>query len=192
MVKVTGSAIEFSATNKQTSVYPAVGTILLWGGAANLTNTDYLVCDGSSLQEAAYPDLYDIIGTRYNPSAPAGFFNLPNLRERIPIGANNTTNVQYNSTYTGGTDILSNNAYYPHTHAFNVNYFIMTAPPIEIERFGTGADRIGVDNFTNTNTVSNFIAPIGSGDPLIGAQNYYPQYTLVNYIIRAKYTPYLS
>jgi len=192
MVKITGSAIEFSATNKQTSVYPAVGTILLWGGDdITKLSTDYLVCDGSSISRTAYPDLFQIIGTRYNVSAPSGSFNLPNLRERIPIGANNTTSVQYNSTYTGGVNKLDQNAYYPHTHPFNVNYFAPPSPAVNIVRFGTGATRVGCDDYRTTNTDSGFISSIGTGITANSA-NYYPQYTLVNYIIRAKFTPYAS
>jgi microcystin-dependent protein len=191
MVKVTGSAIEFSATNRQTSVYPAIGTILLWGGdnAANLTNTDYLVCDGSSISRTAYPALFQIIGTRYNPSAPAGFFNLPNLRERIPIGANNTTNVQYNGTFTGGVNSLNNNAYYPHTHTFNVSYQTPPTSQQNVIRLSGDEDRTAYNDYLTTNTNSDFVSSTGS---IASAAIYYPQYTLVNYIIRAKYTPYAS
>lgn len=182
MVKITGSAIQFSATNQQTSVYPAIGTILLWGGQVNITtlSSDYLICDGSPISKTEYSDLYSIIGNKYGESGDT--FNLPNLRERIPIGANNTTSVQYNSTYTGGVDKLVD-AHYPHNHNFNVQYFTRTG---QRGAETLGGTRFTCNNYSDTNTDSNFISPNETSPSL----NYYPPYTLVNYIIRAKYTTY--
>ena len=97
MVKITDSAIEFSTT-QQTAVYPAIGTILLWGGyqSSDLINTDYLICDGTSISSTLYSDLFSIIGYRYGRSGDN--FNLPDLRERIPVGASDTANVSYINT----------------------------------------------------------------------------------------------
>lgn len=184
MVKITGSAIQFSATNQQTSVYPAIGTILLWGGQVNITtlSSDYLICDGSPISKTEYSDLYSIIGNKYGESGDT--FNLPNLRERIPIGANNTTSVQYNSTYTGGVDKLVD-AHYPHDHTFRLRYQ------------NNWNQRGAQDGGPLTTCISttpyfpsddpNFITQNGS---VPASLNYYPPYTLVNYIIRAKYTAY--
>jgi microcystin-dependent protein len=199
MVKITGSAIEFSADNQQTSVYPAIGTILLWGGykSSDLINTDYLLCDGSQLLKLGqYSDLFDIIGYRYGGSG--NNFNLPDLRERIPLGANNPTSVAYTSPtsiypspYFGGTNKLNDNRYYPHTHTFILSYFTAPLVPKQVERFGVDADRIGMDDYRNTNTNSGFISNIGDGNPT-SSEIYYPEYTLVNYIIKAKTTLYTS
>jgi microcystin-dependent protein len=187
MVKITGSAIEFSATNKQTSVYPAVGTILLWGGDdITKLSTDYLVCDGSSYSISAYPVLSAVLNFKYGGSSGSGSFNLPNLRERIPIGADASANVTYNSTYTGGVDKLVD-AHYPHIHGVNFiyrsNYDFQDAQDGGPSRCPTSV------NTYNPATDPNFITKNGTVEV---SQNYYPQYTLVNYIIRAKFTSYTS
>ena len=195
MVIITGSAIQFSATNQQTAVYPAVGTILLWGGndSNNLNGTDYLICNGSLISKTTYDVLFGIIGYRYGGSGDN--FNLPDLRERIPLGANSSANVQYNSTYTGGTNKLDNNRYYPHTHPeIQVKYFVgpPKPPPLPVLRDPDGGDgREGMEDYSVTNTDSGFISNIGDGNPA-SSDIYYPQYTLVNYIIKAKTTPYTS
>jgi microcystin-dependent protein len=198
MVKITDSAIEFSTT-QQTAVYPAIGTILLWGGykSSDLINTDYLLCDGTELLKLGqYGTLYGVVGDKYGP-ATAGYFKLPDLRERIPLGATDTANVSYvntsypDSPYFGGTNKLDNNRYYPHTHTFVLSYFQAPLVPKQVERFGVDADRIGMDDYRNINTNSGFISNIGDGNPASSAF-YYPQYTLVNYIIKAKTTLYTS
>jgi microcystin-dependent protein len=202
MVIITGSAIQFSADNQQTAIYPAIGTILLWGGDVNITSLspDYLICDGSELlKQGQYNPLYLIVGDKYGP-APSGanYFNLPNLEERIPIGANDAAAVSYTSPtsiytspYFGGTNKLDNNRYYPHTHSFNVVHYTVTVGTQEVERFGVNADRFGMDDHFDTNTNSGFISKIGDGLPT-SSENYYPPYTLVNYIIKAKTTLYTS
>jgi microcystin-dependent protein len=190
MVKITGSAIQFSATNQQTSVYPAIGTILLWGGQVNINtlSSDYLICDGSSISKTEYSDLYSIIGNKYGESGDN--FNLPNLRERIPIGANNTTSVQYNGTYTGGVNKLEPN-HYPHTHILSpFTYTITTGPRRGAETEGGDPPRVTCSSVGTTDTDAApqpFVS--STGDPA-NSLNYYPPYTLVNYIIRAKYTTY--
>lgn len=190
MVIITDSAIQFSLTNEQTAVYPAIGTILLWGGnnSNDLNGTDYLICDGSEvLKVGQYGTLYGVVGDKYGP-ATAGYFKLPDLRQRIPIGANNTTTIQYNSTYYGGVNKLVP-AHYPHQHILtNFTY---------TEAIGRrGAETVGGDlvtcnaiGTTNTNNAPPFIS--STGDPN-NSENYYPPYTLVNYIIKAKTTPYTS
>ena len=188
MVKITGSAIEFSATNQQTLVYPAVGTILLWGGDdINKLSTDYLLCDGNELLKLGqYGTLYGVVGDKYG-AAPSGinYFKLPDLRERIPIGADNTTNVTYNSIYTGGVNKLVD-AHYPHNHTFNVAwYYSSTRNGAEGDGDRQTCDSV---NYTNTTNSPQFLSPNES----TASQNYYPPYTLINYIIKAKTTLYTS
>lgn len=46
----------------------------------------WLLCDGANLAEADYPELFTAIGVTFGSSG-AGFFNLPDLCGRMPIGA---------------------------------------------------------------------------------------------------------
>jgi microcystin-dependent protein len=50
-----------------------------------------LICDGTAYDQTLYPDLFLAIGSTYNnasgqPSPAAGFFRVPDLRSRVPIG----------------------------------------------------------------------------------------------------------
>lgn len=54
-----------------------VGTII-WSAAATVPN-GYLLCNGVAIGRAAYPDLFEAIGTMYGEGDGSTTFNLPNL-----------------------------------------------------------------------------------------------------------------
>lgn len=67
----------------------ATGTIEIFGGAAADIPTDSLLCDGSFVAQATYPDLFAAIGHGWNGGVdPAdGTFKLPSLAEKFLRGA---------------------------------------------------------------------------------------------------------
>lgn len=64
-----------------------IGTVVMYAGATAPTN--WLICDGSILSTAApYDKLFAAIGNAFNPpGTAAGSFALPNLANRMPLGA---------------------------------------------------------------------------------------------------------
>jgi microcystin-dependent protein len=70
-----------------------IGAILPYAGGT--TPDGYLLCDGSEVERAKYPDLYDVVGVTFNGSAillGAGTFRLPDLRGRFALGKDNMDN----------------------------------------------------------------------------------------------------
>lgn len=61
------------------------GSIIMFGGAA--APSGYLICDGSSVLQATYPDLFSAIGTAYG-AADGTHFNVPDLRGYFVRGVN--------------------------------------------------------------------------------------------------------
>jgi len=177
MVKITKDRIEFhfDNSNNQITPYPPIGTILLWGGdiSNNIINDDYLLCNGQVVSITDYPELYNIIGSGYGTN---NSFTMPDLRKRIPRGSSNSSSEKY-----GGVDTL-NNTHYPHTHP---------SISLDITKY---TDRRGAETYgSNRVSVSSFTsADISTSEVNIKANqtgtqvNYYPQYCIVNYIIRAK------
>lgn len=53
------------------------GTIVAWGGTT--VPDGYLLCDGSLVSRAGYPDLFAVIGTAYSAGDGATLFGLPDL-----------------------------------------------------------------------------------------------------------------
>lgn len=60
------------------------GGIIMYG--ANAAPTGYLVCDGSAVSRSTYATLFGIIGTTYGAGNGSTTFNLPDMRQRFPMG----------------------------------------------------------------------------------------------------------
>lgn len=46
----------------------------------------FLLCDGSEVAKATYPELYEVIGDVFGTASDATLFCLPDLRECVPVG----------------------------------------------------------------------------------------------------------
>ena len=62
-----------------------VGAIHLYAGS--VLPRGFLWCNGTEVLEAAYPDLFDAIGYAFDATPTEGYFRLPDLRGRVPVGA---------------------------------------------------------------------------------------------------------
>lgn len=61
---------------------PPIGSMFIWPTSAAPSN--YLLCQGQSLSTTTYADLFAVLGATYGSGV--GTFNLPDLRERMPVG----------------------------------------------------------------------------------------------------------
>lgn len=80
-----------------------LGTILPYAGPN--PPDGFLFCDGSELERTRYPELYEIIGTRYNGTETLNGLNtyrIPDLRGRFALGRHNMDNNINVPTVTGG------------------------------------------------------------------------------------------
>jgi len=86
-----------------------LGTILPYAGSS--PPRGFLFCDGSEVERSKFPDLFDIIGTTYNGTAPlVGLvvnnvpttYRLPDLRGRFALGKDNMDNGLTVPVTTGG------------------------------------------------------------------------------------------
>lgn len=111
-----------------------IGSVTAYAGSS--APTGWLLCDGSTVSQTTYADLYALIGTTYGP-ASGGNFTLPDLRGRTAVGVNaggaayltslgNTIGsadsliVNHTHTLTGGvTDSQGSHTHYSFA---NVNY----------------------------------------------------------------------
>lgn len=60
------------------------GTIWMYGGGSAPSGT--LLCDGTAVSRTTYADLFTAIGTTYGSGDGSTTFNLPDLRQRFPLG----------------------------------------------------------------------------------------------------------
>ena len=64
-------------------IVPA-GTIVAFGGST--VPTGYLACADAAVSRTTYARLFAVIGTSFGVGDGSGNFNLPDLRDRVPLG----------------------------------------------------------------------------------------------------------
>lgn len=165
-----------------------VGAGMIW--YTNTAPTGWLIADGSSLNRADYPKLFAVINTTYG-SVSGTTFNIPDLRQRFPMGkaASGTGNTLAG---TGGS--------IDHTHSVPAHYHSMGAGATYLA--GTGVPKFvgaGLGSYTLGSAGNNY-RDMQSGDGTgniglvtggvngnaamtSGSQN--SPYLVVNYIIKA-------
>lgn len=65
------------------------GAMVMYGG--DEAPSGWLLCDGSAVSRGKYAKLFDAIGTAYGAGDGSTTFNLPDLRDRFPLGVNTKT-----------------------------------------------------------------------------------------------------
>jgi microcystin-dependent protein len=60
------------------------GTVLMW--STNTAPTGFVLCQGQQVNRLAYKALFDVIGTTYGAGDGSLTFNVPNLKQRFPLG----------------------------------------------------------------------------------------------------------
>lgn len=103
-----------------------VGTLTLYTGASGTVPEGYLLALGASLLRAEWPALFAVIGTTYG-SASADTFSLPNLQDRVVLGASPVVGARPRNA-TGGVERVTLNvgqipahnhgSVGPHTHVY--------------------------------------------------------------------------
>jgi len=132
-----------------------IGEIMLWSGASAPDPT-VLLCDGATYDKVDYPNLYDIIDPVFHIDADT--FTVPDLRDRVPIGAGST----YGIGDTGGeaehTLDVSEMPSHSHTdvgHTHSAELSTLSAAevpvvPVPVALPGVGVTGSGSANLTNT------------------------------------------
>ena len=61
-----------------------VGTLIPYAGST--VPTGWLLCDGTAISRSTYTTLFGVVSTTYGSGDGATTFNLPDLRQRFPLG----------------------------------------------------------------------------------------------------------
>lgn len=61
-----------------------VGSIVMWG--TNTAPERWLLCNGDAVSRTEYQGLYEIIGVTYGSGDGSTTFNVPDMRQRFPMG----------------------------------------------------------------------------------------------------------
>ena len=66
-----------------------IGSIIPFGSSA--IPSGYLLCNGQEVSRTAYSELFEAIGTAFGAGNSTTTFNVPDLRETVPVGADQST-----------------------------------------------------------------------------------------------------
>lgn len=133
-----------------------IGAIILFSG--NTIPTGWLICDGSTLNEEEYPELYDVIGHIYGGTGLD--FNVPDFKGRTAVGRDGLQTEFANIGQTGGSKELQ-----AHNHKIGI-----------AQNVSTGGS-YGLDSTSSTYMDTGITGTGNSG-------NLQP-YLVVRYIIKA-------
>jgi microcystin-dependent protein len=138
--------------------YPVpVGTIVMYGGS--VPPTGWLLCDGTTYSTTGtYAALFVKIGTVYNPSTPAGYFNVPDLRSRVPVGQGQGPGIlyQYPLGNKDGVEIVTLDS---------------TMIPGHTHNFGPTNTNTGYAQIAGSVDVVGYVASYNTHDEVIKAPN---------------------
>lgn len=199
-VKETSGGVYTTISNEPMKAVPyaryafngvPVGTIVAYGGDKNNVPEGWLICDGSSVAQADYPQLYAIIGSAWGESGAS--FNLPDLRGRFLRGVDDRaagTGLDPDAPRTVGS--TQSEDYLQHNHNVTANGHNHTYGDIYWSEAGgtvTVPSNVGDDGGDNDNagfeisrTTSSSNANISESD--MGGNETRPDNAAVYYIIK--------
>lgn len=74
------------ATKEELVNIVPVGVIYPFGGSNEKVPAGYLPCDGRAVSRTQYSALFNVIGTSFGNGDNVSTFNVPDLRESVPVG----------------------------------------------------------------------------------------------------------
>lgn len=87
--------------------FTPIGTMLPFAGASTPAGGQWLLCNGSAVSRSTYAGLFAVCGTTYGAGNGTTTFNLPNLVDRLPMGAGSTYG--RGSTSSGSVTLSTSN-----------------------------------------------------------------------------------
>ena len=122
----------------------------------------WLLCDGSEVDRAQYSALYDIIGDTYKASPTVGKFGLPDLRGRVPMGADNMGGTSADTVTANSADVVG-----AKDGSEDVTIQVENLPEHEHDLRGDSGDQYyairDVSGTPNDNEAIIYDAPTGTG-----------------------------
>ena len=131
------------------------GMITPYGGAS--APTGWLLCNGTAISRTTYADLFAIVGTAFGVGDGSTTFNLPDLRQRFPLGkaASGTGSTlggtggaidhthstpAHQHTVAGHTHTMGNHTHTVGAHSHTISSHEHTVPSHYHSTTGSGAD----------------------------------------------------
>lgn len=186
----SGGRVEYRASRdalaKRSQTWPPVGSGVPFFGVEAKVPTNWLLARGQEVYIQTYQALYDVIGLTYNASPTAGYFQLPDLRGRVPVGLDNMGGSDAGRLSVANTLGLAGGA---QTHALTSaesGVPAHTHPDLQGKDSSTGGTLARTANASGTGSAGNRVqVTANTAADASSAHNNMQPYILTNWIIRA-------
>ena len=165
-----GNISEEAAASAEQYIGP-IGMIVAWGGSS-MPSDSWRVCNGQAISRTDFSILYQRYGTAWGAGDGSTTFNLPNLQDRIPMGAGATASLANQAG--AATATLTSSNLPEHTHSLSIN-------KINVDNEQTGTDGVVLAT-EGSNSTTKTTEATGSGN----AFSIIPPVTGVYFIIKVK------
>jgi microcystin-dependent protein len=154
--------------------YVPTGGMMMWGTAS--APTGYLLCNGAAVSRSTYSALFAVLGTAYGSGDGSTTFNVPDFRDRFPVGAGTT----YSANSTGGS---ADAVVVSHTHSITDSGHSHSYGALQSQGFSSGNTIVAAtgSSFNTSSELTNItINSTGSS----GTNANLPPYLGVYFIIK--------
>lgn len=177
--------------------FPA-GCVTMFAGAA--APSGWFICDGSAVSRAGFPTLFTNIGTTWGAGDGSTTFNLPDFRDKVPVGKSGTKALASTGgaetvvlaianmpTHSHGGATQTESALHSHTWDEGLNVFAVPdlTATVSSKQWGSGAAVHESRSTGTTSTESATHAHVINAEGNGSAHNNMQPYAAINYIIRA-------
>jgi len=156
-------------TGSGASTLIPIGAIMEYGGDGDPSG--WLICDGRSLAEAAQPNLFAVIGTRFGDGGGGANFSLPDFQttNKFASGAIDDADIGQEGGLSEVTLTGPESGIAAHSHTYQPN--------------GSNSNGIAGANMTNINGLATNTSTAGPTNAANAHENK-PPYVRVHYIIK--------
>ena len=173
----SGNVLTSNGTTWTSAAVPSqlpTGGLMMW--ATSSAPSGWLLCNGAAVSRSTYSGLYAVVGTTFGSGDGSTTFNLPDYRDRMPIGAGTT----YSANSSGGSKdaIVVSHTHTAtdsgHSHTYGSAQGITGGPYTAAQGTNTGAFS------TSTGNANITVASTGSS----GTNANLPPYLGIYFIIK--------
>jgi len=155
------------------------GCLMMW--ATGSAPTGWLLCQGQAVSRSTYSSLFGAIGTTFGSGDGSSTFNLPDYRNRMPVGAGSL----YSVGSTGGS---KDAIVVDHTHTLSggsVSGTFVTAVSTNTSyNYEPGFGQTGVTSVSTTTGSPSYSNPTVQSSGSSGTNANMPPYLGINFIIK--------
>lgn len=197
-------AANYGQLTSAVSAAMPTGSLTMYGGAS--APTGFLLCDGTAVSRTTYASLFAVISTTYGVGDGSTTFNVPDLRQRFPLGKaasgtgatlggtggaidhTHSVPAHYHSMSGAGTTLATGTESANHTHNLGYGTNLAAGAIAKPGSFsGTSLADTGTQSANHTHAITGSIGLVtggvdGNAAMTSGTNN--PPFLTVNFIIK--------